>query len=65
MNELKHYIEMFSSLHTYLGESAIFTPDITKPFFHMQHRCFWKLVEHNETTMEMVAEPSPFEVGRK
>ena len=30
----------------YLGESYIFTPDITKPFFHMQHEAFWKLVEH-------------------
>ena len=44
----------------YLGESSIFTPDITKPFFHMQHEAFWKLVEHEETALVMVAEPSPF-----
>ena len=30
----------------YLGLSTIFTPDIAKPFFHMQHESFWKLVEY-------------------
>lgn len=24
----------------YLGQSAVFTPDIAKPFFHMQHEPF-------------------------
>lgn len=39
----------------YLGESTVFTPDITKPYFHMQHEVFWKLVEHEETALTMVA----------
>ena len=104
MQELRHYIDAFSSLHTakvkghkaphkavlllaiidlveegviatphielsdelekrfneiwhhYLGTSAIFTPDITKPYFHMQHESFWRLVEHKEAEMLMVAE---------
>ena len=106
MNELKRYIEAFSSLHTakvkgykaphkavlllavidlieenvitgpeieltnqlverfdaiwyrYLGMSSIFTPDICKPYFHMQHEKFWRLVEHNEANVLMAAEPS-------
>ena len=112
MNELRHYIDAFSHLHTakvkghraphkavlllaiidlveeneilaprieltdklenkfnnvwnrYLGTSAIFTPDITKPFFHMQHERFWRLVEHEEANM-MVAEDSPWIAPKK
>ena len=44
--------------YRYLGASAIFTPDICKPYFHMQHEGFWKLVEINETDYGMAAEPS-------
>lgn len=113
MNELRHYIEAFSHLHTakvkghkaphkavlllaiidlveegviasprielsdelvdkfnkvwhhYLGTSTIFTPDITKPYFHMQHETFWRLVEHDETEMLMVAEECPWIEGKK
>lgn len=113
MQELKHYIDAFSSLHTakikgykaphkailllsiidlveegsiasphirltdalekkfhevwhrYLGNSAVFTPDIAKPYFHMQHESFWWLVEHEETCSMLVAEESPFVESRK
>ena len=113
MQELKHYINAFSSLHTakvkgykaphkailllsiidlveddsvvsphirltdelekkfhevwhrYLGNSAVFTPDIAKPYFHMQHEPFWRLVEHEETCNMLVAEESPFVESRK
>lgn len=48
----------------YLGTSTIFTPDITKPYFHMQHESFWRLVEHEETEMLMVAEDCPWIEGK-
>jgi putative restriction endonuclease len=28
----------------YIGYSLLFTPDIGKPYYHMQHEPFWKLV---------------------
>ena len=40
----------------YLGTSAIFTPDITKPYFHMQHESFWRLLEYEEANVMMVSE---------
>ena len=40
----------------HLGLSTIFTPDLAKPFFHMQHESFWKLVEYEEACTMMVAE---------
>ena len=34
-------VERFNDIwHKYLGTSAIFTPDICKPYFHMQHDLF-------------------------
>lgn len=51
--------------HHYLGTSAIFTPDITKPYFHMQHEPFWRLVEHEESEILMVAEDCPWIEGKK
>ena len=39
----------------YIGHSAIFTADICKPFYHMQHEPFWNLVEKQSTMM--TAEP--------
>lgn len=39
-----------------LGHSTIFSPDIAKPFFHMQHESFWKLVDYEEACVKMVAE---------
>jgi len=51
--------------HRYLGTSAVFTLDIAKPYFHMQHESFWRLVEHEETCSMLVAEESPFVESRK
>ncbi len=50
--------------HRYLGTSSVFTPDICKPYFHMQHESFWRLVERHET-QGMAAEPSPWVVSKK
>lgn len=44
----------------YLDESSIFTPDITKPYFHMQHEPFWKLVEKYDIDAMLVAEDEPW-----
>ena len=44
----------------YLGESSIFTADITKPYFHMQHEPFWKLVEKYDVDAMLVAEDEPW-----
>lgn len=49
----------------FLRNSAIFIPNITQPFFHMQYESFWRLVEHAESHMAMVAEPLPYVEGRK
>lgn len=53
----KKFIAVWSR---YLGTSAIFTPDITKPYFHMQHESFWRLRGHEEANMMIVAEDTPF-----
>lgn len=59
-------VDRFNKLwHHYLGTSAIFTPDITKPYFHMQHESFWRLVKHEETELYMAAEDSPWVEGKK
>lgn len=58
--------EKFNEIwHRYLGMSAIFTPDICKPFFHMQHESFWRLVEKDEVVSGMVAEPNPRVASKK
>ncbi len=38
----------------YKGTTSIFTPDIGKPFFHMQHEPFWNLVEYGEDNSELI-----------
>ena len=43
----------------YVGESAIFTADIGKPYFHMQHELFWCLVERHAVEGALAAEPHP------
>jgi len=59
-------IDRFNKVwHHYLGISAIFSPDITKPFFHMQHERFWRLVEFAESDLSMVAEFYPYVEGHK
>lgn len=47
----------------YLGESSIFTPDITKPYFHMQYEPFWNLVEKHDLGTLLVAEDKPWSMG--
>lgn len=49
----------------YLGMSSIFTPDICKPYFHMQYEMFWRLVEHSEVNVLLAAEPPLFVARRK
>lgn len=44
----------------FLGESSLFTSDITKPYFHMQHEPFWKLVEKYDVDAMLVAEYEPW-----
>lgn len=49
-------VEEFKRIWTEkLPLSCPFTCDISKPFFHMQHEPFWRLVEHDENYW-MVAE---------
>ena len=47
----------------YLGESSIFTPDITKPYFHMQYEPFWNLVEKHDLGTLLVAEDKSWSMG--
>ena len=47
----------------YLGESSIFTPDITKPYYHMQYEPFWNLVEKHDLGTLLVAEDKPWSMG--
>lgn len=58
--------EKFDALwRRYLGTSSIFTPDICKPYFHMQHEPFWRLVEVNEADYGMAAEPNLWVASKK
>ena len=62
-NELN---DKFNELwHRYLGASAIFIPDICKPYFHMQHESFWRLVEKDEAALCMAVEPIPWVEPKK
>lgn len=45
----------------YLVEPSFFSPDIAKPYFHMQHEPFWKLVEKYDTEAMLAAEDSPWQ----
>ena len=47
----------------YMGKSSIFTPDITKPYFHMQYEPFWNLVEKHDLGALLVAEDKPWSMG--
>lgn len=50
-------VRVFGQLwRRYLGESAIFLSDISKPYFHMQYEPFWQLVEHRQPRTMMVAD---------
>lgn len=43
----------------YLGALTLFTPDICKPFYHMQHEPFWCLREEREAYSSMLAQSAP------
>ena len=67
------YIELTEELNRkfiviwrrYVGTSAVFTPDICKPYYHMQYEPFWRLVDRDEAEYGMAAEPSPYVLSRK
>lgn len=45
----------FSKLWAYyIGKSQLFAADIFKPYFHMTHESFWKLIPKDETMPEKV-----------
>ena len=48
----------------YVGKSPVFIPDISKPFFHMQHEPFWWLEERKPSTRK-VANDEPFNPSGK
>ena len=37
----QHFNALFRK---YIGKSLLFRPDVCKPYYHMQHECFWRLV---------------------
>lgn len=42
-------VDKFNDIwHRYRGATSIFTPDIGKPYYHMQHEPFWHLVEEGD-----------------
>lgn len=48
-------IEKFYDIwNRYKGATSVFTPDIGKPFFHMQHEPFWNLIEHGEDNSGLI-----------
>lgn len=51
----------------YVGKSPVFIPDISKPFFHMQHEPFWWLEERKPSTRKVANdEPcDPFGKSKK
>lgn len=59
-------VEKFDAIwRRYLGMSSIFTPDICKPYFHMQHEPFWKLVEKYDTEAMIAAEDEAWYESKK
>ena len=59
-------VNKFNSIwRRYLGESSIFSPDISKPYFHMQHEPFWELVEKYDIDTMLVAENEPWSKNKQ
>ena len=48
-----------------LPPSCPFTCDISKPYLHMQHEPFWKLVEKYDIEAMLVAEDEPWSKDKK
>lgn len=40
----QHFNSLFRK---YIGKSLLFRADVGKPYYHMQHECFWRLVPKN------------------
>lgn len=49
----------------YIGNSALFSPDIAKPFYHMQHEDFWMLVTREEANSSVAAEDDDTIINKK
>lgn len=41
-----------------LGKSAYFSPDVFKPYYHMEHEPFWKLVAQDNINKEVAVKPN-------
>lgn len=55
----------FEIWNRYIGGSAVFTPDIAKPFYHMQHEPFLMLVSKSDAETTIAAEDEPTISGHK
>ena len=52
-------VETFAGLWShYVGNSALFSPDITKPFFHMQSEPFWRLITREKLADQPGTKPT-------
>ncbi len=51
--------------HRYIGTSAVFTPDVCKPYFHMQYESFWRLVDRDEVDHDKASEPNLWVMAKK
>lgn len=41
-----------------LGKSAYFSPDVFKPYYHMEHESFWKLIAQDNINKEEAVKPN-------
>lgn len=49
----------------YIGHSVVFKPDITKPFYHLDHEPFWRLVQRAEASDCSIAAEPTVRYGKK
>jgi putative restriction endonuclease len=54
-----------SNTAKYIGHSIVFSPNIGKPFYHMQHEPFWHLVPAEYSTELDIAADSQIGYGKK
>ena len=48
----------------FYANSPIFTPEITKPYFHMQHEPFWRLVTSSDCIVTSLAAENTSKYGK-
>lgn len=55
-----------SNWNRYVGKNPLFTPDIGKPFWHLQHEPFWKLVpfEGGDEFLESIKKSNPYSIKK-